>query len=617
MKNKNFNYCKTLTEYRREKTVEVNIGGVAMGGLNPIRLQSMTDTDTLDTEKTMEQFLRIVKAGADYVRIAVKTTKDAENLKIIKQQIRATGNVTPIIADVHFNPKIAEISARYVSKVRINPGNFYDKRANFEKLIYTDAEYREELVKLEIAIVPFIETCKEHNTSIRIGANQGSLSDRIMSRYGDTPAGIVESVMEYLRICNKLDFHKIVISIKSWNTRTLVNTVRLMNYKMRLEDMNYPFHIGVTEAGEGEDGRIRSAVGIGTLLIDGIGDTIRVSLTEQPENEIPFAKRLVQVIEARKGHEKIEAPVFAQTNPFEFERRYGRPVRKFGARRTPAVIAALNGNSILEVSNLHGRTEPDYYFDGKNILNKRNKKYPVISLEDYLYNDIYQSSDRFVRTSRKEFVEFRKTNPEIVTKLKAERKAVILLESDNANRYADMRGFFMILESIVCRLSVVLVGTYKEHRLGELQLKVATDLGGLFIDGYGDGILIENEGTDIFYSDLKNTSFAILQATRMRISKSEFISCPGCGRTQFDLHKTTLEIKEHFSHLKHLKIGIMGCVVNGPGEMGDADYGYVGAGKGNVNLYKGQKVIKRHIPTEEAVAELEKIIRENGDWIED
>jgi len=617
MKDRNFNYCKTLTEYRREKTIEVDVGGVPLGGLHPIRLQSMTDTDTLDTDATIEQFMRIVKAGADYVRLAVKTTKDAENLKIIKQKIRATGCQTPIIADVHFNPKIAEICARYVSKVRINPGNFYDKRANFEKLNYTDAEYRHELVKLEEAITPFLDTCIEHNTAIRIGANQGSLSDRIMSRYGDTPAGIVESVMEFLRICKKRDFHKIVISIKSWNTRTLVHTVRLMNYKMRLEDMMYPFHVGVTEAGEGEDGRIRSAIGIGTLLIDGLGDTIRVSLTEQPENEIPFAKRLVQVIEARKGHDKIDAPVFAQINPFEFERRYGRPVRKFGNRRPTIVIASLNGNSILEVSNLNGRTEPDYYYDGKNILNKKNKKYPIVSLEDYLYNDIYQSCDRFIRTSHKEFVEFRKTNPEIVQKLKAERKAVILLESNNANCYADMRGFFMMLESIICRLSVVLVGTYNEKRLAELQLKAATDLGGLFIDGYGDGILLENEGNEIFYSDLKNTSFAILQATRMRISKSEFISCPGCGRTQFDLHKTTLEIKAHFSHLKHLKIGIMGCVVNGPGEMGDADYGYVGAGKGNVNLYKGQKVIKRHIPTEDAVMELEKIIRENGDWIED
>ena len=617
MKDRNFNYCKTLTEYRREKTIEVNVGGVPLGGQHPIRLQSMTDTDTLDTDATIEQFMRIVKAGADYVRIAVKTTKDAENLKIIKQKIRATGCQTPIIADVHFNPKIAEISARYVSKVRINPGNFYDKRANFEKLNYTDAEYRHELVKLEEAITPFLDTCIEYNTAIRIGANQGSLSDRIMSRYGDTPAGIVESVMEFLRICKKRDFHKIVISIKSWNTRTLVHTVRLMNYKMRLEDMMYPFHVGVTEAGEGEDGRIRSAIGIGTLLIDGLGDTIRVSLTEQPENEIPFAKKLVQVIEARLGHEKIDAPVFAQINPFEFERRYGRPVRKVGNRRPPVVIASLNGNSILEVSNLNGRTEPDYYYDGKNVLNKRNKKYPIVSLEDYLYNDIYQSCDRFIRTSRKEFMEFRKTNPEIVPKLKAERKAVILLESDNTNRYADMRGFFMLLESIICRLSVVLVGTYNETRLADLQLKAATDLGGLFIDGYGDGILLENQGNEVFYSDLKNTSFAILQATRMRISKSEFISCPGCGRTQFDLHKTTLEIKAHFSHLKHLKIGIMGCVVNGPGEMGDADYGYVGAGKGNVNLYKGQKVIKRHIPTEDAVMELEKIIRENGDWIED
>lgn len=616
MKNRNFNYCKTLTEYRRENTTEVNIGGVPLGGSNPIRLQSMTDTDTSDVDTTVEQFLRIVKAGADYVRIAVKTSKDAEKLRLIKQKIRELGCQTPIIADVHFNPKIAEICARYVSKVRINPGNFYDKRAQFTKLNYTDADYRAELHKMEEAITPFINACKENNTAIRIGANQGSLSDRIMSRYGDTPAGIVESVMEYLRICNKLDYHKVVISIKSWNTRTLVYTVRLMNYKMRLEDMKYPFHVGVTEAGEGEDGRIRSAIGIGTLLIDGIGDTIRVSLTEKPENEIPFSRRLIQIVEARKGHAKIDSPSFAQTNPFEFERRYGRPVRKIGNRRPPVVIAALNGNSILEVSNLNGRTEPDYYYDGRNILNKKNRKFPIISLEDYLYNDIYQSCDRFIRTSRKEFVDFRKDNPEIITKLKAERRAVIMLESENANRYADMRAFFMLMESIVCRLSVVLVGNYRESRLGELQLKAATDLGGLFIDGYGDGILIENDGRDIFYSDLKNTSFSILQATRMRISRSEFISCPGCGRTQFDLQKVTLEIKAHFEHLKHLKIGIMGCVVNGPGEMGDADYGYVGAGKGNVNLYKGQKVIKRHIPTEEAVSELEKIIRENGDWIE-
>jgi (E)-4-hydroxy-3-methylbut-2-enyl-diphosphate synthase len=500
--------------------------------------------------------------------------------------------------------------------VRINPGNFYDKRAQFQKYVYNDAEYRAELESIEKVMVPFLETCKKHNTVIRIGANQGSLSDRIMSRYGDTPAGIVESVMEYLRICRKHDFHDIVISIKSWNTRVLVYTVRLMNYKMRLEDMKYPFHIGVTEAGEGEDGRIRSAVGIGTLLIDGIGDTIRVSLTEKPEMEIPYAKKLIDAVVARKEHAPIDAPKFTQTNPFEYEHRYGRPVRKIGNRRLPVVIASLNENSILEISNLNGRTEPDYYFDGKSILNKKGRKFPILSLEDYLYNDIYQSTHRFIRTTRKEFVDFRKDNPEIVTKLKAERKAVLLLESDNKNRYADMRAFFMLLESIICRLSVVLWGHYNEKSLQDLQLKAAIDLGGLFIDGYGDGILLTNENNSIFYSELKNTSFNILQATRMRISKSEFISCPGCGRTQFDLHKTTKEIKEHFGHLKNLKIGIMGCVVNGPGEMVDADYGYVGAGNGKINLYKGAKVLKRHIPHEEAVYELERIIKENGDWVE-
>ncbi|HKM93299.1 MAG TPA: (E)-4-hydroxy-3-methylbut-2-enyl-diphosphate synthase [Prolixibacteraceae bacterium] len=616
MKDKNFNYCKSLTEYRRERTTPIDIGGVLLGGDSPIRIQSMTDTDTLNVDATADQVIRIVKAGADYVRIAVKSTKEAHNLKEIKAKIRSMGCQTPLIADVHFNPKIAEIAAQYVSKVRINPGNFYDKRAQFHKYIYSDADYRKELESLEEAITPFINICKEYGTTVRIGANHGSLSDRIMSRYGDTPAGIVESVMEFLRICNKLDFHKIVISIKSWNTRVMVYTVRLMNYKMRLEGMKYPFHIGVTEAGEGQDGRIRSAVGIGTLLIDGIGDTIRVSLTEKPENEIPFSQKLIRVIEARKGHEPIDAPTFTQTNPFEYERRYGRPVRKIGNRRLPVVIASLNDNTILEVSNLNGRTEPDYYYDGKYIMNKKGRKFPVLTLEDYLYNDIYQSTHRFVRTNRKEFVEFRKLNPEIVTKLKAERKAVIMLESDNKNRYADMRAFFMLLESIICRLSVVLWGHYNERSLQDLQLKVATDMGGLFIDGYGDGILITNETNDIFYSDLKNTSFNILQATRMRIYKSEFISCPGCGRTQFDLHKTTKDVKEHFSHLKNLKIGIMGCVVNGPGEMVDADYGFVGAGNGKVNLYKGSKVVKRHIPYEEAVKELEKIIRENNDWEE-
>jgi len=616
MKDLHFNYCESLTQFHREKTIEVNVGGVSLGGHNPIRLQSMTDTDTLDTDATVEQFLKIVKTGADYVRIAVKSTKDAENLREIKKIIRSMGIQTPIIADVHFNPKVAELSAKYVSKVRINPGNFYDKRAQFEKYIYTDEEYREELKRLEEAFIPFLNVCKEYGTAIRIGANQGSLSDRIMSRYGDTPAGIVESVMEFLRICKKEDFHKVIISIKSWNTRTLVYTVRLMNYKMRLEDMEYPFHIGVTEAGEGEDGRIRSAVGIGTLLIDGIGDTIRVSLTEPPEKEIPFAKRLVEIIEARRNHAPIEAPVFAQTNPFEFERRYGRPVRKIGNRRTPVVIASLNDNTVIEIANLNGKLIPDYYYNGRYIINHSQQRFPILSLEDYLYNDVYQNTQRFIRTNRKEFVAFRRRNPEIVQKLKVERKAVILLESDNSNRYADMRAFFMILESIVCRLSVILCGHYNETRLLDLQLKASTDFGGLFIDGYGDGILITNDNKQIFYSDLKNTSFAILQATRMRITKSEFISCPGCGRTQFDLHSTTKKIKEHFSHLKHLKIGIMGCVVNGPGEMGDADYGFVGSGNGKINLYKGQKVIKRHIPYSEAVEELEKIIRENGDWVE-
>lgn len=611
----NFNYCESLTQYRREITKEVQIGDVPVGGNNPIRIQTMTDTDTGDVDATVKQIISVANRGSDYVRIAVKSEIDAETLKEIKQRVRDEGCPIPIVADVHFNPKIALTAAKYVSKVRINPGNFYDKQKKYNDYNVSDEEYRDELIKIEEAFVPFLKQCKKYGTAIRIGANQGSLSGRIMSRYGDTPLGIVESVMEYIRICEKEDFHDVVISIKSWNVRTLVYTVRLMNYKMRLENLSYPFHIGVTEAGEGEDGRIRSAIGIGTLLIDGIGDTLRVSLTESPENELPFARKLVRLIEARKGHKPFDAPKFAQTNPFEYERRYGRPVRKIGEKRVPVVIASLNGNELIEAQSLNGKRNPDYYSDGTLIMNKKGKKYPILTLEDYLYNDLYRGKIRFLKTNLPEFNRFRKHNPEIVQKLKQERDVVILLESKNDNVYAEMRAFFMTLESIVCRLSVVLCGNYRENNLENLQIKAATDFGGLFIDGYGDGIMIKNKG-DIFYADLKNTSFQILQATRMRLTKTDFISCPGCGRTQFDLQSTTREVKEHFSHLKHLKIGIMGCIVNGPGEMGDADYGFVGSSTGKVTLYKGQKVVKRNIPHSEAVVELENIIKENNDWHE-
>ncbi|MDP4186321.1 MAG: flavodoxin-dependent (E)-4-hydroxy-3-methylbut-2-enyl-diphosphate synthase, partial [Bacteroidota bacterium] len=427
--------------------------------------------------------------------------------------------------------------------------------------------------------------------------------------------GIVESVMEFLRICHKNDFHNVVISIKSSNTRTMVYTVRLMNYKMRLEDMAYPFHIGVTEAGQGEDGRIKSAVGIGALLADGIGDTIRVSLTEDPVNEIPVARKLVNLIKGRENHEVISAPLIAQTNPFEYERRSTRPVLNIGGKKQAVVIAHLGDLKVQQVLPIRGKLQPDYFFDDHKIICMDGTTYPLLTLEDYLYEGTRFNQIKFIKTNKVEFDKFHKDYPEIITKLKQTRKTVLILESNNKNALAEMRAFFMFLDAHICKVPVILYRKYQEQGLGDLQLRAAADLGGLFIDGYGDGVCIANEGESTF-SELKDLSFAILQASRMRITKAEFVSCPGCGRTLFDLHQTTALVKEHFGHLDHLKIGVMGCVVNGPGEMGDVDYGFVGAGPGNVNLYKGQKLVLRHVQFENAIEELERIIRENGDWRE-
>jgi (E)-4-hydroxy-3-methylbut-2-enyl-diphosphate synthase len=613
MKDQNFNYIESLLEFKRQETALVKIGTVMLGGGNPIRIQSMTDTDTKDTEATVNQIIRIIDAGADFVRVSVQGIREAENLKNIRAELDRLGYPNPLCADVQFNPVAAEIAIKYVKKVRINPGNFYDKRAKFEKLTYTDEEYRDELKKIEDRFVPFVKECKERGTALRIGANQGSLSDRIMSRYGDTPAGIVESVMEFLRICKKQEYNNIVISIKSSNTRLMVYTVRWMNYRMRLEDMNFPFHIGVTEAGEGEDGRIKSAVGSGVLLADGIGDTIRISLTEDPAAEIPFARKLVDIFKGRENHASIKAPLIARTNPFEYERRSSRPVNDIGGKKPAVVIASLNQYTKEEVRTLNSGAEPDYYYDGKQIVDRSGRSYPVLSLEDYLFNDQYTSQMRFVRVNKKRYDVFKVDYPEIIEKLKRERKVILIMETDNLNCFAEMRAFFMELDAHICKNPVILHRSYREDNYEDLLIKASTDLGGLFIDGYGDGILLTNMGR-IGYNDLKNLSFGILQASRMRVTKTEFVSCPGCGRTLFDLRDTVTEIKRNFSHLKNLKIGVMGCVVNGPGEMGDVDYGVVGAGKNKMNLYKGQKLIKRHVETENAVEELKKLMMEYGEW---
>ena len=616
MKDLHFNYIKDLTRYERQKTWEVKIGGVPMGKNHPIRIQTMTDTDSRDTEATVDQIIRVVKAGADYVRVTVKGIYDAENLKNIKKELIDREYDTPLIADIHFNPKLAEIAANYISKVRINPGNFYDKRAQFKKTDYTDEEYRTELEKIEQQFIPFLEILKKTNTALRIGANQGSLSYRIMSRYGDTPAGIVESVMEFLRICNRVDFKNVVISIKSSNTRAMVYTVRLFNFKMRLEGMKYPLHLGVTEAGEGIEGRIRSAVGIGALLTDGIGDTIRISLTEKPENEIPVACKLVNHIKTYLGQNPVNAPLHAQTNPFEYERRSTRPVLKYGGEQVPVVVAHLGDRSLTEMLPIRGKLIPDYFISDNKILDIEGNGYPIITLEEYLYESTRWGRMKFIRTNKPEFDNFMEVNPEIITKLKQTRKTVLILESFNKNPFAELRAFFMMLETHIWKVPVILYRKYFESKLEDLLIKSSADLGGLLIDGYGDGICINNEGDDITFTELKDLSFGILQASRMRISGTEFISCPGCGRTMFDLHETTKKVKAHFKHLNHLKIAVMGCVVNGPGEMSDADYGFVGAGHGKVNLYKGQQLKKKHIPYEMAVDELEQLIKDYDDWID-
>lgn len=614
MKDRNFNYIKDLTRYERQKTWEVNIGGVPVGGNNPIRIQTMTTSSTKDTDAVVEQLVRLIKAGADYVRVTVKGIYDAENISNIRKELTARGYNTPIIGDIHFNPRLAEIAAKSISKIRINPGNFYDKRALFKNKIYSDEEYKQELLKIEEQFIPFLKMLKESNTALRIGANHGSLSDRIMSRFGDTPSGMVESVMEFLRICKKVDFNNVVVSIKASNTRIMVYTVRLLNYKMRLEDMKYPLHLGVTEAGEGEDGRIKSAVGIGALLGDGIGDTIRVSLTEAPVKEIPVAIKLVNHFKSYQNHEPITAPMIAQTNPFEYERRSTRPVLNMGGEELPVVVADLGEHDLQEILPIRGKLIPDYFLSGNKILDIEGESYPIITLEEYLFESTRWGRMKFIRTNKMDFDRFMDKHPEIITKLKQTRKTVLILESFNKNPMAELRAFFMSLETHIWKVPVILYRRYEEDVLEDLQIKAAADLGGLYLDGYGDGICISNDSENITFTELKDLGFGILQASRMRVSKTEFVSCPACGRTMFDLHETTLKIKAHFKHLDHLKIGIMGCVVNGPGEMGDVDYGFVGAGYNKVNLYKGLKPVKRHIPYENAVEELENLIRENGDW---
>lgn len=556
--------------YRRRHSSTVQIGNVPLGGDNPIRIQSMTSTSTLDTDASVAQCRRIFDAGADYVRLTAQGVREAHNIGEIRAALHAAGYTKPLVADIHFNPKAAFEAAATTDKVRINPGNFVDAARTFKKLEYTDEEYAAELEKIRRAVVPFLAICREHHTAVRLGVNHGSLSDRIMSRYGDTPAGMVESAMEYLRIFREENFNNVAISIKASNTVIMVETVRRLVAEMDREDMHYPLHLGVTEAGDGEDGRIKSAVGIGTLLAEGIGDTVRVSLSEEPELEIPVARKLVDYITAREGHAPISGCFAKAYNRIAPERRPTNAVGHIGAQNVPVVATALSPADVAAIA-----TKPDYFLSDVN--------WKAVDASDKAegFND----------------------------------DDVLLLTSHHANPVGEIEAFIHRLWDNGCKAPVVVRMRYDDADEEDVQVKAGADFGALLLNGLVDGIVLDapnlpNNADAVAYS------FGILQAARRRTTKTEYISCPSCGRTLYDLQHAVKEIKAATSHLKGLKIGIMGCIVNGPGEMADADYGYVGAAVGKVSLYKGKECVERNVPQDVALTHLIDLIKANGDWTE-
>ena len=580
-----------LFNYGRRNSSVTHVGGLELGGSNPIRVQSMANTNTNDIENSVDQALRIVAAGGELVRFTAQGIREAESLKQIRSSMSAKGCDTPLVADIHFNPAAAEVAAQYVEKVRVNPGNFVDRVHTLQRFDYTDEEYRKELDKIKDRLLPLLRICKEHHTALRIGVNHGSLSDRILSRYGDTPRGMVESCMEFLRICREDGFNDVVISIKASNTVVMVQTVRLLAATMKEEGMSYPLHLGVTEAGDGEDGRVKSALGIGALLADGIGDTVRVSLSEAPEHEIPVARKLVDYITGRAGHAKITAKDSHLVNPFQYERRSTFSVGNIGGEALPIVMMSSNVSS--------NGLSPDYFMEGGRMGG--GMIYDVTQLGD-LRSDA--TPVKFLQLSYPDYTE------EVMRAV--DERTVFVLTTDHQNGVGEQRAFFHALLADGVRNPVVLKRRYEDANLEDLQIKAAADLGVFFIDGLGDGLWIE--APNVPQQQVLSLSFGILQGSRVRVSKTEYISCPSCGRTLFDLQSTIARIKEKTSHLKGLKIGIMGCIVNGPGEMADADYGYVGSAKGKVNLYKGQTCVEKLIPEEEAVERLIDLIKRNGDW---
>lgn len=635
-----------LFNYSRRKASVVNVGNTPLGGDNPVRVQSMNTTQTTDTEGSVAQTERIVDAGGEYVRLTTQGVREAENLKNIGERLRADGYAVPIVADVHFNPNVADVAALYAGKVRVNPGNYVDPARTFRQLEYTDEEYAAELQKIEQRFVPFLNICREHHTAVRIGVNHGSLSDRIMSRYGDTPEGIVESCMEFLRICKREKFDDVVISIKASNTVVMVRSVRLLVDAMERADMYYPLHLGVTEAGEGEDGRIKSAVGIGALLADGIGDTIRVSLSEEPEAEIPVARHLVDYVTCRDGHMMIPATACAGFDWLHPERRKTTAVGNIGGDNVPVVVGPAplgppkggcpaGDTESDEQPNTKSDMKPDYIYIGGNMpANPASGHKYIVDFNVYqehfgaaassplggteggagsFYPIFPHTAMPFIGTVQADVkflvLQYGVPAEEYTACLRRHPEVVVVCVSNHQNRLGEQRALIHEISAAGLTNPVVICQMYRhtQEEKGDFQLEAAVDMGALMFDGVCDGIWLMNDGT-LSSSDICDTAFGILQAARLRTSKTEYISCPGCGRTLYDLRSTIARIKEATAHLKGLKIGIMGCIVNGPGEMADADYGYVGAGRGKISLYRRKECVAKNIPEEEAVERLLELI---------
>lgn len=656
-------YCPSLIKYQRLPTRSVKVGNLLLGNGHPIRIQTMTTTDTMDTAATVAQTIRCIEAGAELVRITAPSKKEAENLLLIKNEIRKQGYDTPLVADIHYTPNAAEIAARIVEKVRVNPGNYIDKK-KFDIIEYTDAEYAAEIDRIRDRFTPLVRICKEYGTAMRIGTNHGSLSDRIMSRYGDTPIGMVESAMEFLRIARDEHYHEIILSMKSSNPQVMVQTYRLLVRQMDEEFGEcYPLHLGVTEAGDGEDGRIKSAIGIGTLLEDGIGDTIRVSLTEDPEFEIPVCRDIVARYTLRNTHEPVQPFSTQEKNrlpydPFSYSRRHSLAVNNIGEAHVPVVVADLSHTAKIVPGTLQAigyqydeHTDKwtirdgaaDYIYTGNKIIDfalpgtlqvicnsdacpDGNIKYhPLYTQQQYLDTACIASLHFVTINANSPWDELML----VLDEAKANKHTVLVVSSSNMHAMPSVRRFLIEMQQQQCQNPVILQTCSTGNTVDEQLIQLATETGALFLDGFGDGIWLQNKPVqDLKVSGrtylpvsndlqfLNNTAFSILQATRTRISKTEYISCPSCGRTLFDLQETTAKIRSATTHLKGVKIAIMGCIVNGPGEMADADFGYVGSGPGKITLYKGKEVVKRNVPSEIAVDELIQLLKDNEAWVE-